>query len=254
MTANSFKTVIRNPGATAPAGNPTYATDAVDRAVYALGTSSPASPSHVLAYIRAKKWPTASGFGSGLIDRLGNPLSSGTYATDAVKNATDSNFNGQASIDLTAVAAANGGANNGPWQIGPGFRLNGSLTTLPPSFTFVLPARLNTGAPSANSIFSTTDGVAIYCLANGNCDMYVNGSADASFSTSSFTPGTAGVAWFSYDSSTRSGAWGSIRPPFSRRLLARIPTHRRRTTKSGFSPTAVWSTAVRASTVNSKAR
>ena len=51
---NSFKTVIRNPGAVAPSGNPTYNTDAVDRAVYALGTSSPATPSDALVYIRAR--------------------------------------------------------------------------------------------------------------------------------------------------------------------------------------------------------
>lgn len=203
---NSFKTVLRNPGATAPAGNPTYNTDAVDRAVYALGTVSgtPPGPSHVLAYIRAKRWPTVSGFTSGLVDRLGNPVSSGsTYAANAVKNATDANFNGQSSIDLTSVSSA--GASSGLATMGPGFGLNGTgYTTLPTSFTFAASLRLNSsGAPSVNNIYSTSEGNSVYCTAAGAMQCYIGGSTDANFTTVTAPPGTAVVSWMSYDSSTK---------------------------------------------------
>ena len=201
---NTFKTVIRNPGAVAPSGNPSYNTDVVDRAIFALGTSSPATPSHVLAYIRAKKWPTT--FTSGLVDRFNNPVASGTYAGNATRNAFDPNFNGQASVDLTNVSSANSGSNNGPFTMGPGFRLNQSLTTLPMSFTVVLSARLNTSPGTVNSIYSTSDGWGPYLTTSGKLNVLFSGSPDVNFSSVSafLTPGgPANVSWWSYDSSTK---------------------------------------------------
>jgi hypothetical protein len=208
---NAFKTVIRNPGAAAPSGNPVYYTDAVDRAVYALGTSSPAAPSHVLAYIRAKKWPTGAGFTSGLVDRLGNPVTSGTYAGNATHNAADSNFSGQASVDLTNVSSANSGTNNGPFQMGPGFRLNQSLTTLPASFTIAASLRLNTSAGSNNNIFGTTDGVYLYSSSSGGLIFSPDGTHNVTVN-SVLTPGTSAVMWLSWDNAAttyRIGVGGS---------------------------------------------
>jgi hypothetical protein len=199
---NAFKTVIRNPGAVAPAGNPTYNTDALDRAVYALGTSSPASPSHVLAYIRAKKWPNAAGFASGLVDRLNNPIISGPFASHATQNASDANFNGQASIDLTNVASQNGGSNEPFVEAGPGFRLNQSLTTLPASFTVAASLRLSTGAISVNNLFGTTDGVYSYFTAAGQLQFSPDGTHAGTVS-SVLTPGTAAVVWLSWDNSAQ---------------------------------------------------
>jgi hypothetical protein len=199
---NAFKTVLRNPGAIAPSGNPTYNTDAVDRAVYALGTSSPTTPSHVLTYIRAKKWPTGTGFASGLVDRLGNPVTSGTYSSYATKNASDANFNGQASVDMTNVASKNSGNNAPLVQVGPGFRLNQSLTTLPASFTITATLRLNASPGAVNNIFGTSDGV--FCYANNSGQILLSPDGTHSATASVLTPAAAGaVFWLSWDNAAQ---------------------------------------------------
>ena len=197
---NAFKTVLRNPGAVAPSGNPTYNTDTVDRAVYALGTSSPASPSHVLAYIRAKKWPTGTGFGSGLVDRLGNPVSSGAYAADAAKNASDANFGGLPSVDLTPLNGV-GGGNNSPFEIAGGLRLNQSLSEMPSSFTVAAAVRQVASGPSVQNLFGTSDGIWSYFNASGgfNFTSNNNGSGSTLSQSGMLTPGTAAVIWYSWD-------------------------------------------------------
>lgn len=197
---NAFKTVLRNPGAVAPSGNPTYNTDAVDRAVYALGTSSPASPSHVLAYLRAKKFAATIPLSSEIVDRLGNPITVGTYASSATKNASDSNFNGLPSIDLSPLNGL-GSGNNSCMQLAGGYRLNGSLTTMPASFTVAASVRVNASPPSVHNFCGSSDGLWGYFDSSGNLQFRPDGTHGITLA--SLLPATTtSVVWYSWDNST----------------------------------------------------
>ena len=83
-----FKPVIAVPGISAPSGNPSYNTDNVDRAIRALGTigGTPPGPAILSCGFRAKKLPTnGSSFTAGLVDRFGNAIASGIYASSIVR-------------------------------------------------------------------------------------------------------------------------------------------------------------------------
>lgn len=200
---NAFKNAIMMPpGIVAPTGNTNGYEDAVDLAVEVLGSVSGGDVcSHVLAYIRAKMWVGGS-LTSGLVDRKGNPISSGTYAVDATKNVTDAAFNNQATIDLSPLNGL-GTSENSPFQMGPGLRLNGAQAGMTPSFTVVATIDAPT-APSGGvaNLFGSTDGLWGYLNASGTLAFRPDGSTQTNI-VGFATPGTPCLCWYSWDNSAK---------------------------------------------------
>lgn len=199
---NAFKNaIILPPGVSAPTGNANGYIDTVDQAVQALGTESGANIcTHVLAYMRAKMWSSPGA--AGLIDRLGNPVSVGTYAGNATQSASDSNFNGQASINLSAVATA-GSGNNAPYKIAGGTRLNQSLTTMPASFTVIASLRGNASPGAVNNLFGTSDGIRSYFDNAGDLQFSPNNGTTLATVSGALSAATTTLFWYSWDNAAQ---------------------------------------------------
>jgi hypothetical protein len=205
---NVFKNALMlPPGIVAPTGNANAYVDAVDIAVQGLGTVSGGNvATHVLGYLRARMFAATAPLSAGIVDRLANPITLGTYAGDATKNAADANFNGQASIDLSPLNGV-GSGNNCPLQLGPGFRLNAALTTMPGSWTVVSACRLVSSPAATSNFFGSSDGIWGYFNNTGTLEWRVDGSHGYSVS-GALTPGTAAVIWYSWDNSALTFRFG----------------------------------------------
>jgi hypothetical protein len=204
---NAFKNAIMMPpGIVAPIGNANGYEDAVDQAVEALGSVSGGDVcSHVLAYIRAKMWVNGS-LASGLVDRKGNPVTSGAYAGSIGKNVADANFNGQSSLDLSTING-DGSSSNGPFQMGSGFRLNGTQAGMTASFTVAASLRWSiTPSGSVGHLFGSTDTAPLWGYFNGSgaFNFRPDGASGHAVTTPAvLTEGTAVLFWYSWDNAAQ---------------------------------------------------